>query len=289
MYCSPLRYPGGKTKLYPVVEMIVNQCETVDTYIEPFAGGAGIALNLLFENKINKIVINDFDNSVYSIWKAILFDTDEFLNKIENTDVNISEWHRQREIYLKASNNYSLELAFATFFLNRTNRSGIINARPIGGLFQEGAYSLQARYNKNELIRRIKNIANRKDQIDLFNMESLDFIEKIIPKHKNALIYYDPPYYCKGQELYKNFFEHKDHELLGEKIIESNIKYWVVTYDNVLEIKNIYKGLKQYEYTLNYSLSRKCKSKEVMILSNDIVINFNDPKIERFCFTKLKG
>lgn len=160
MNYSPLRYPGGKTKIAPMVKLLIEKSGMKNvTYVEPFAGGAGVSLELLFSGEVDHIVINDYDKAIYSIWRAIIENTNQFVDLIENTEVSIDEWYRQKNIYTNQSNRYSVELAFATFFLNRTNRSGILAAGPIGGYAQNGNYLIDARYNKEELINRILRIA----------------------------------------------------------------------------------------------------------------------------------
>lgn len=283
MFYSPLRYPGGKSKLFPLVKEIIFQNPSVTTYIEPFAGGAGIAMQLLLENDVESIVINDYDKAIYSIWRAILTQGEEFIVRIEEAILNIDEWHRQKEIYLNSSNKYSLDLAFASFYLNRSNRSGILGAGPIGGFDQTGNYLIDARFNKSMLINRIIKIIENKHRIKIYNKESLKFIDQILPKYTdNALVYFDPPYYNKGHELYKNFYSNNDHVLLGNKIANCNLPFWMISYDNVDAIKEIYNDFLQYEFSLNYSLINSSVGKEVLILSNDLQFQLNDELINKF-------
>ena len=195
MNYSPLRYPGGKTKIAPLVNAIMEKAGIEKgTYIEPFAGGCGVALALLLSNKVDNVVINDMDTSIYAFWYAILNHTDEFIKLINETQVTIEEWYKQKKIFLKNDVNNLLELGFATFFLNRTNRSGILKAGPIGGYNQTGNYLIDARFNKDNLIKRIERIGQYRDKISLFNLEIKDFIKVVLPKYKsNAFVYFDPP------------------------------------------------------------------------------------------------
>lgn len=207
MFYSPLRYPGGKGKLEPFMELLIEQTGHIGgTYIEPFAGGAGIALELLEKNIVNKIVINDLDKGVYSFWKAILTETDKFINDIRNIPLTIDEWNRQRAV-LEDNRRYSYELGFATFYLNRTNRSGIIKGGVIGGVEQSGSWRMDARFNRNELIERILKITRRKRQIHIYNKDVNSFVRNYLPQYEeNAFVYFDPPYFGKGKQLYLNFF-----------------------------------------------------------------------------------
>lgn len=269
MNYSPLRYPGGKTKIAPMVKLLIEKSGMKNvTYIEPFAGGAGVSLELLFSGAVDYIVINDYDKAIYSIWRAIIEDTNQFVELIENTEVSINEWHRQKNIYINRSNRYSVELAFATFFLNRTNHSGILAAGPIGGYEQKGNYLIDARYNKEKLINRIIKIAEYKKYISVYNKDIRSFMNNYLYKYPNAFIYLDPPYYKKGQELYKNFFKEKDHKEIADLLIkEKNI--WMVTYDAEPEIVKIYEQFSKRYFDLSYSVAEKKKASEIMILCNE--------------------
>ncbi len=269
MNYSPLRYPGGKNKISPFVKLIIDKSGLTNiTYVEPFAGGAGVALSLLFSGTVNHIVINDYDKCIYSVWRAILNDTNEFIKLIKDTDVTIEEWHRQKDIYLTQNNKYSLELAFATFFLNRTNRSGILKAGPIGGFNQNGNYLIDARFNKENLIQRICDIADKKNQISLFNKDIRSFFKSYLPKYENVFLYLDPPYYKKGQELYKNFFTDKDHQEIAECVKQLTCN-WIITYDNTAEITKLYEEQQCGFFDLSYSLANNLRASELIVLSND--------------------
>jgi len=219
MSLSPLRYPGGKSKLtaYVLETMKLNGLEGA-AYAEPFAGGCAIAWYLLLNGHARKVYINDLDPAIHSFWYCVLYKTEEFCELIRTTSVTMDEWYKQRDIYRESPNDY-LKLGFATFFLNRTNRSGIIKAGVIGGLEQKGDYKLDCRFNKERLIEQIMDIAARRDDIRLSNLDAAHFIEEHIPDIEGqALINIDPPYYVKGKGLYQNFFEHDDHYRLFESI-----------------------------------------------------------------------
>lgn len=266
---SPLRYPGGKSKIAPFVSLLIEKCNLNGcTYVEPFAGGAGVALTLLFEGAVTDIVINDYDKAIYSMWKAILSETDAFINLVRTTPLTIEEWKKQKEIYTYKNQKYSLALGFATFYLNRTNRSGILAAGPIGGYNQTGNYRIDARYNRESLIERIEKIASHKAHIHLYNKDIESFIKNYLPKYqKNAFVYFDPPYYNKGKELYKNFFVHDDHKRISKLIKELNC-FWMVTYDDVDEICELYKDYECKRFDLTYSVANSGKKSEIMFLSD---------------------
>ena len=266
MFYSPLRYPGGKGKLEPFMELLIRQTGHLGgTYVEPFAGGAGIALELLEKEIVNDIVINDLDKGIYSFWRAILSETDRFINDIRNVELTIDEWNRQRQV-IDNCNRYSYELGFATFYLNRTNRSGIIKGGVIGGTEQNGNWRMDARFNREALIERIIKIAKRKNHIHLYNKDVNSFIQNYLPRYQhNAFVYFDPPYFGKGKQLYLNFFSYDDHVRI-ERMIDNHVNCdWVITYDDVKEIADIYQNHILKRFDLNYSAAVKRKASEIII------------------------
>lgn len=268
---SPLRYPGGKYKLYNYVEELVkeNNCYT---YIEPFCGGAAVALGLLFDGIVNNIIINDYDYTIFCFWDSILHSTEKFVRMIENADVSIDEWHKQKAIRDNTNGHSKLEIGFSTFFLNRTNRSGIIDkAGPIGGFEQQGNYPIDCRFNKARLISQIKKIEEHEDHIQVYNLEALDFIENVIIKKRRSFVFFDPPYYSKGPGLYTNFYSHGDHvNLASEILLRLKNRKWIVTYDNVNAIKAMYAKVPSVEFELRYTLQEKRSSSEVMFFSKNL-------------------
>ena len=265
---SPLRYPGGKNQMYETVLHILEKNHLRGChYVEPFAGGAGIAIRLLFDGIVDEITINDFDNAIYSFWYSILYQTDAFIGLIEKTPITVDEWYRQKNIYLNNDKFTSLELGFATFFLNRTNRSGILKSGPIGGFSQVGNYKIDCRFNKLRLISLIRKIAEKKTQV---NLDAKKLIDNFDDDH--SFFFIDPPYFRKGKKLYTNFFEPEDHKELAQTIETSLCDIpWIVTYDFCHEIKEIYTSRIADILSLNYSLQEKKRAKEFMFYNKLVV------------------
>jgi DNA adenine methylase len=274
---SPLRYPGGKYKLYKYVAELVkaNDCTT---YIEPFCGGAAVALELLINSVVDNIVINDYDYTIFCFWDSVLHRTEDFVQLIRETEVTMGEWKRQKEIRDNAETHTRLEIGFSTFFLNRTNRSGIIDkAGPIGGKNQQGAYLIDCRFNKTRLISQIRKIAEFEDHIQIYNLEAIDFIEQVILKKRKSFVFFDPPYYGKGPGLYTNFYSHGDHANLANEIVNQlKNRKWIVTYDNVNAIKAMYAKAPSIEFELQYTLQKKCSGSEVMFFSKSVKRPLNE-------------
>ncbi|WP_313094342.1 DNA adenine methylase [Streptococcus parasuis] len=267
---SPLRYPGGKNKTYQYVKYLV-ETNNIDTYIEPFCGGAAVALKLLLNNDVKKIMLNDFDRAIYAMWYSILHDTEAFIKKVVEATFTIEEWDKQQEIQKKKYSVDLLTLGFSTFYLNRTNRSGIIQAGPIGGRNQTGNYKMNCRYNTEVLVKKIELIAKNKNRISLYNLDAIKFIKNNIRRTRRSLTFFDPPYFVKGKELYTNFYERIDHLELRDTIDKYMSKHkWILTYDFHEEIQNMYSSFEYFPYQLNYSAGNSKKGLEYIFLSQNI-------------------
>lgn len=273
MYYTPLRYPGGKGQLAPFVKLLFQYNKLLDGhYIEPYAGGAGVALALLFQECASHIHINDLSLPVYAFWHSVLLETDSLCALIQETDVTIDQWKKQKEIQAQANTVTMLKLGFSTFFLNRTNRSGILTGGVIGGKEQHGKWKIDARYNKEDLIQRIKRIAKYRNRISIYNQDAANFIREVLPDiPTNALVYLDPPYYAKGQDLYQNYYKHEDHANVAELL--SDIRQcWIVSYDNLPAIADLYQGYRSIIYDYHYSAANRYQGSEVIFFCNDLVM-----------------
>ncbi|TDF34558.1 DNA adenine methylase [Alteromonadaceae bacterium M269] len=272
---SPLRYPGGKTAIWPLISKIISDNElTRGHYCEPYAGGCGLALTLLMNGFVHDLHLNDLDRSIFCFWDAILNNTDDFVEKVLNTEVTIEEWHRQRAVQENKDTADDFELAYSSFFLNRCNRSGVIlKAGVIGGLSQNGNYKLDCRFNKAGLIERIRRIEKYKHRIHIYNDDAVDFINntnQFLPD--NAVYCVDPPYFVKGSTLYTNFYKPEDHQHIANTLNNLN-RSWILTYDNSPAIQSLYNHRRQHRFNLNYSAAHKRIGTELLIVSDDIVLS----------------
>jgi len=270
---SPMRYPGGKGKLSGYFKELFKQNRLYDCiYFEPYAGGAGVALSLLFNQYAQKIVINDFDLSIYALWFSIVNKTEKLCELISKTKIDINTWKEMKEINKTEKENI-LKLGFSTLFLNRTNRSGIINAGVIGGLDQKGTWKIDARFNKEKIIERIHRIAKYKHSIEVHNMDAIELIKthKLI-QGENSFIYLDPPYYKKGKDLYLNYYNDDDHKNVLNCLENVSPKKWVVTYDNIEYIKQLYKRYRVRDYSLSYCAYNYKNGSEIAIYSDSLII-----------------
>lgn len=273
-FVSPLRYPGGKLMVVDYIKRVFEENNLCDGhYVEPYAGGASVALALLQSEYAHTIHINDIDRSIYAFWHSVLHEPEALCRLITDTPVNMDEWLRQKEVQKRkdSPNTPLLELGFSTFFLNRTNRSGILKAGVIGGKDQTGKYKIDARYNKSDLIERIENIADYAERITLTNCDAVKLIKSLKPTNVPTLCYLDPPYYIRGRDLYLNYYKNEDHcQIAGT--IGAYPGLWLISYDAVPFLKELYKDYRQNEYYLSYSAGNPSKGKEIMVYSNDLVV-----------------
>jgi len=265
---SPLRYPGGKSKIYDKVKnLIISNGYGNRMYVEPFAGGFGIGIGLLCEGVVPSALLNDFDSHIYHFWHAVLNDTENLLRLITDTPITIEERERQINNYKDADAD-PLTDGFATLFLNRVNFSGVIKGGPIGGLDQSGTYKVDCRFNKKELKSKIDTIAQLKSKIKLYNKDAGNLIKMSLMKMKSPMfLNIDPPYVVKGSQLYTNYFTEGDHLDLQRIIIKYlNENYpWIITYDDCQLVRDIYQRFYMQEYGIAHNAGGTVQGKELVI------------------------
>lgn len=271
---SPLRYPGGKARIFDIASNFIETNELqACQYAEPYAGGCGLALLLLFEGYVDELYLNDIDSSIASLWQCIIDNPQELIQKVKLATFTIEEWKKQKNIQKNKESSNLIDLAFSTLYLNRTNRSGIIKGGVMGGLEQNGKYKMDCRFNKEALIKKINLISKKKEKIHIFNMDAIEFISHVEKlKLKKPLLMVDPPYYNKGQSLYTNFYKHDDHVEVRNKLQSTDIP-WFLTYDNTMEIRELYEKYLQYYFDISFNVANKGKGSELFIVSEHFSIN----------------
>lgn len=269
---SPFRYPGGKAFLS---EYLRGQLPKIDAgksigFVEPFCGGAGAALNLLADGCVNHLHLNDADIRIHSAWHAMLFESERFIDAIRTTPLTMPEWYAQQKVVTSpASSSYSFELGFATFFMNRTTHSGIIEkAGPIGGYNQTGRWKIDARFNRDKLAKQIEWLGANQERISLSNLDALSFINRTrkTVDLSTTLFFIDPPYVKVGGRLYYNGMNEAKHIALSDVLVSGAIPHWVLTYDDAPLIREIYSSAKMARISVNYSLQNKRKENELLVL-----------------------
>lgn len=274
MNSTPLRYPGGKSLMTSFFIDIfkANEMRGV-TYAEPYAGGAGTAINLLLLEEVDKIMINDANICVYSFWKYVITETQRFIDRIMTCSVDLATWEVMHNL-VKEAVTPSFELGFATFFLSRTNRSGILNAGPIGGSTpqkqEKAVYKINCRFNREELVMRVLEIGKRKDQIIVSHKDAIKFLKDL--KGENKFVYLDPPYYDKGKSLYLDYYQHDNHKELSDYLHMTRKFRWILSYDNVSNIRELYKDFNLYKFSLSYTAQNVKQGSELLTHSRDLLL-----------------
>ncbi|MEO3869545.1 DNA adenine methylase [Nonomuraea sp. B12E4] len=271
-YISPLRYPGGKAKLGPYfARILADQPIQIDVYAEPYAGGAGAGLYLLSEGYISKLLINDLNPGIAAFWRSILGDAEKFIERIESVEVSLDSWHENREIYLSPDGRSDLDLGFAAFFLNRCNRSGILTARPIGGLEQTGKWKIDARFNRKDLTARIRHIASMTSQIVVTQKSALGFLATLSRRKRPVFLYVDPPYLTQGDDLYMSSHSWPEHEQLAITLAKMPHP-WILTYDVDDRIRALYPDNPCLRYSISHTAQTQKVGTEFMLFSGDLKI-----------------
>lgn len=272
---SPLRYPGGKAALAGLFADLICEVGIDDcTYVEPYAGGAGAGIALLREGLVSRLVINDIDPAVHAFWQAVTLDNQAFVDWVQRVPLTIDEWRRQRDVYRDPTNDPDV-LGRAFFYLNRTNRSGVLRAGVIGGLAQTGNYKIDARFNRDTLATRLRAIGDVSSAIEVSALDGRTVISQHATR-TNTFLYIDPPYVKAGGRLYLNAFETRDHQALAAAVDMIEGAHWLMTYDNSPYIAKLYAHHAQATLDLTYSATHPGKATELLVAS-DIVASALGP------------
>lgn len=272
---TPLRYPGGKARFAPLIAEVMHTSNLLGGhYLEPYAGGAGVALVLLLDGMVERIHINDADPAIAVFWRVATQQTTNLINMVANEPVTIDAWHHWRAVMFGQMHATELERGFATLFMNRTNRSGILKGGVIGGKAQTGAYKVDERFMRDELSARLERIGRYANAIHVYEEDAYQLLlrcHEFLPV--KSLVYLDPPYYVKGAGLYRNFYKHEDHVQIARLLGSTHFgRHWVVSYDNADEIRAMYAFTQSFTYSLHYTAQRRYAGTEVMFFSKRLTV-----------------
>ncbi|MCX6864792.1 MAG: DNA adenine methylase [Verrucomicrobia bacterium] len=267
---SPLRYPGGKGCLCGLLADVIDLNDLRGSvYFEPYAGGAGAALELLRKEIVSEVYINDADLRVAAFWEVVLGETGHFVDEIFGVPLSIKEWRRQRDICSNPDAHTRFQTGFSAFYMNRCNRSGVLTgAGPIGGYAQSSKWKLGVRFNREALAERVLTLGRMRERIHVSNSDALDFLRSTLPRgnaRKRVLVYLDPPYVNKGQRLYLNSYEARDHMALSRYITEQGTLPWIMSYDDTDLVRQLYAEQQLGKLPIRYSLQDKRKARELLI------------------------
>lgn len=268
---SPLRYPGGKGALAPFLgRLIASQATPPTTYVEPFAGGAGAAVRLLYDEYVDGIVLNDLDRGVAAFWRAVFQRTAELASLIEGAEVSVRAWEDHRRVYeARGTSKDDLELGFSTFFLNRTNRSGILNARPIGGLQQTGSWKIDARFNRRQLAWRVRQLGHYRNRVTVLEEDGLAVIERYTGPR--VFVYADPPYLVRGSDLYLDTLTWPDHQRLAS-LLDNSAARWMVTYDNDWRVHELYPAQRRAVFSIAHTAAKPHVGQELAVFADAVEV-----------------
>jgi DNA adenine methylase len=267
---SPLRYPGGKAALAGVFADTIADLHLSDpTYVEPYAGGAGAGVALLRQGLVSHLVINDLDPAVHAFWASVVDDNEAFLRLLDDTPLTVPEWRHQREIYRAADTTDRLGLGFAFFYLNRTNRSGVLSGGVIGGLQQTGKDKIGARFPRATLRERLTAVGAARQNITVSNRDGRDVISDY-GQDENVFMYIDPPYVRAGSMLYLNAFDEQDHRDLAGTVRGIPAAHWLLTYDIAPLVEELYEDQFMRTYELHYSNRHRRLASEWLVASRSV-------------------
>lgn len=227
-------------------------------------------MRLLYDEYVNEVVLNDLDAGIAAFWRSVFQHTEDLARLIESCDVTVDAWREQRAVYERRSSKFDdLELGFATFFLNRTNRSGILNARPIGGLRQTGVWKIDARFNRKTLALRIRTLGRYRNRVTVTEQDGVSLVGQYLDKRH--FVYADPPYLMRGSDLYLDTLTWVDHQRLAQ-VLSASRGRWMVTYDHDPRVRELYPGFRHAEFAMAHTAAKPHIGREYAVFADAIEI-----------------
>jgi DNA adenine methylase len=274
---GPLRYPGSKSGFVKIVDRIIRSTGFKGMPLcEPYAGSAAISFGLLKLQTISHATLVERDPLLFAFWKCVFEHTDELIHNFEILPINIHTWHKLRPLLNEKEPTSSnlLELGLAGLFFNRANFSGILNGGPIGGLLQKSKYKIDCRTNKEELVKRIRSATQFSDRVTVTHADAVDFINRH-KRRKKILFYIDPPYFNKGELLYRYYYRHRDHKILAHTLTSSKFP-WMLSYDSHHVIEFLYEDFFIRRHKFQYSARNSTQNEELLISNFGIPIDIDN-------------
>lgn len=255
-----------------LTQVIRAQPSRPTSYAEPFAGGAGAALKLLVDEVVKTIHINDLAPGVAAFWRSVFNNSESFAALVRDASVTVEEWYRHREVFNNPDQHDDLTLGFSTFFLNRSNRSGILTARPIGGLDQSGAWKINARFNREELADRILFLGQYRRRVSVTQLDAKEFMSTVEDLGRSLLCYVDPPYIVQGEDLYLDSLTYEDHLALAGYLADTSVP-WLLTYDTAELVTNeLYRGFRAAQFSIAHTAQKQHVGSEYVVFSDQLEV-----------------
>jgi DNA adenine methylase len=224
------------------------------------------------DEEVRSIHINDLSPGISAFWRSAFYQTEEFANRIEKDEVSLDAWHEARRIYSEPEGHSDLDLGFSTFLLNRCNRSGILTARPIGGLDQSGEWKIDARFNRANLAERVRFLGQYRRRVSITQQDAREFIRTLQPMGANVLVYVDPPYLVQGDGLYLDALTIEDHAEVA-KLLRSCRFPWLLTYDAHERVtEDLYEGLRTAEFDISHTAQVQHVGSEYAVFGPELVV-----------------
>lgn len=271
---SPLRYPGAKRRLAHYVQEVIRLNGLAPKlFVEPFAGGASVALQLLQDGLVDKVALGEKDTLVASFWKTVFSEPDWLIGQLERVTVNLETWDRFRSRIPPTRR----ERALACIFLNRTSFSGILapTSGPLGGRRQASKYKIDCRFPVATLAKRIRQCAALGDRVLFVHRgdwaATLRRAESEGLDDGDVFFYFDPPFYRNAERLYRCYFSDDEHRALHERA--TSLRHpWLMSYDPATFIIDLYNsngdGPKHVDLLYSASGTEKPRRARELIITN---------------------
>jgi DNA adenine methylase len=208
-----LKWAGGKSRSVPHISGVLPQ--SIETYYEPFVGGAAVFFALASQGRFKKAVLSDKNKALIDVYRAVKNArvVGDLIRILQGYRYDRDEYYRVRAI-----DPQTLELAeraARVIFLNKTGYNGLyrVNSR--------GQFNVPFGRHRSPTICDADNLRAAHAVLKKVSLEVSDFEEVTASARPGDAVYFDPPYDPVSKtsnftSYYKEEFGPDEHERLAK-------------------------------------------------------------------------
>lgn len=274
-HISPLRYPGGKSRIWEHLAAQYTQAPLgeldAEIWFEPFAGGLGAGLKMLQESIIGELWFCEANRGLGALWGELVANPTALIDTVSSLPERMSlDVYQEALAVLAAPDSYpQLQVAVAALVVNRCSRSGMVTPTtgPIGGKQQDGKYRVGDRWNLPRTISTLEKLAPLTRYMRFVGPDGISALAGLPNSGfaEEVFVFADPPYVGAGQRLYQHGLDESGHRALADALHDLDETHWVLAYDEAPLVRELYEGLHIQEYTLHHTANRSKSGAELLI------------------------
>ena len=242
---SPLRYPGGKSR---VAKLLCQYIPPHTEYREPFVGGGAI---FFYKPKVEKNWINDLHPGLYALWRTLRDHFPEFADLCKAQDTTdlratFDYWINRFDLMKAEGNAQLVERAVQYYFINRTVWTGRVVFDPA----RRSRLYFSNPEGWGKLEKKLRHLRACAEKLRGVRITCKPFEKCLGGATPETFIYADPPYYRDSLDtptsrLYEGHFAIEQHESLRDLLANCPARV-MISYDDRPEVRRLYSDRKKW-------------------------------------------